>query len=642
MKNRIADNQSPARSSFSDWAAIGCAALAVLMFLSFKISSDKCTVFIFERPTNALLYLCGLVGIGLILNKVKGILFSGIGVFTGAVIALLSSLFSLLSVLSLYFEKKTEKGLGEFLQSSRSVFSFVAAFLGGVVLFFIIICMIWQLSGCFTKMKPANKAFLSAFFGEHLYRNCLILIAVCWLPQYIIRFPGVVPYDTWQSLAMHMGTTEMTTQHPLIWGSLVGKLTEFGVKIGISWLAPLVVCLVLHVLCAVMVAYTVSTLKKFRFNAWFLGGVLAFFIVLPPMHIYASTLYNDGFYGLAIMLLTVELMCYIYCRKAYFSSIRHLLLTALAVFGTIMRYNGLYTMLAVVCVVALRELYLLIKRDAKILQTIVILLLCMIIPLSCGQIIQNALNEHYEATEIRSRAMFAMPIQQTVRCLIEHGEDIPEEDYKAIHAVLTWSDEKYEKKYDPRNFDGVKESFKNDATGAELIGFFKAWLKLVIRYPQTCFMATANQTYYLFSPLVENVRYYKSIWAHSARSLKKYNFDAKPYLPDFPVLKELCDDLYYFEEYMFPSIPVVGLVVNSAVYTILLLAIFLSALLRKDKRPLILTVALLVTLAITFVGPAVYNHPRYIYPIMYSMPVLIAAFMLPMPKKSIKATEENS
>jgi len=350
--------------------------------------------------------------------------------------------------------------------------------------------------------------------------------------------------------------------------------------------------------------------------------------VFPPIALYASTLYNDCFYCLSIMLLVTELAYYLYDRETFFRKKRHLLLIVIAVLGSGFRYNGLYTVVALVAVIALREIYLLFKCKEKLLRTSIVLLLCTIIPLYSVQCIQSSVNEAFEAKEIRSRAILAMPIQQSVRCLITYGDSIPQEDYEALHTVLTWSDKKYKKEYDPRNFDGVKESFKLDATKEEMAGFIKAWIKLVLKYPETCFMATANQTYYLFSPFVANDRYYKSISAHIDKAWERYGFDASPYVYENENLDLLCYELWDFYENVFPGIPILGFIVNPAVYTILLISVCFWLLFSKDKRALVLAVPLLVTLAITFLGPAIYRHPRYVYPIMYSMPMLLSSFLL--------------
>lgn len=608
-------------------------ALLILAFFTFDIIDNAAYVFRAAEKDAAVVNAVCLVGLCWLLDKAAAVIGSAEGGPAAAVLqGILSVFFSVFSVLSIYFEREPSEPLGNILQSWNSGIAFGTAVLGGVLLFLILFRLIWKLSGTMEKQKFCGQGRLAAFFGEHLYRNCILVMLAGWLPQYVIRFPGTMTYDGWQSIAMYYGYTETTTQHPLVWGILMGKLTDLGVRIGVSWLMPLVICLVQHALAMALVSYTVATIKKLGASEKILAGVLAFYVILPPMSLYASTVYNDFLYSLAIQLLTVELAYYLYDRRGYFSGFRHILLTALAIFGTIVRYNGLYTMLAVLLAVGVRELWLLLRSRTRLVQSAVVVL-AMLVPLVGGQMLQAALNQKYDAKEITSRAMLAMPIQQSVRCLIEHGDEMPRTEYDAVHAVLTWSDETYAEKYNPRNFDKVKESFKIDASKEELLAFLKAWIKLILRYPETCVMATANQTYYLFSPLVRNVRYFTSLSAHKDLALSRYGFDASPYVLTDPVREAWAEKLQLFHDVVFPELPILGLTVNQAVYTILLIGVCVCVLLRRDRRPLLMAVSLLVTLAITFVGPAVYWHPRYVYPIMFSMPVFIAAFMINEPAK---------
>lgn len=618
------------------YVLLSVVSVLVLAFCTLGKTSSGFAVFYKAGENGILPISLSLIGIAWFLNKIADLVFShreGV-VHTGLQI-FLSALFSVFTVHGVMFETTEKSAVADMLKSDYAHFSYVAALLGGVLFFVILFRLICRLDSISQSCKLFCREKLSGFFGKYLFLNCCWVLILFWLPQYIIRFPGVMTYDNWQSLAMHYGYTEITTQHPLIWNVLMVKLTDLGVAVNIPWLASLVICLMHHILAMLVASYAVCTIKEMGLGKGFLVGVLLFFAVLPPMSMYASTVYNDFIFCLAILLLTVEFVYYLYDRKTFFAKPRHWILTALAVGATILRYNGFYTMLVVAAVVSLRELYLLIKGRVKVLQAILMPVL-IIAPLLCGQFLQTALNQRYEAKPLTSRAMLAMPIQQTVRCLIEHGDEIAQEDYEAIHTVLTWSNEKYAEKYNPRNFDGVKESFKVDATGEELVAFMKAWLKLWIQFPETCFAATVNQTYYLFSPLVHNDRYYVSNSRHITKAEPRYGFDPTPYVYKNEKLEPLCKELANFYTNVFPVLPVLGLTVNQAVYTILLFAVSLCGLFRKDRRVLILTVSLLITLGITFIGPAVYDHPRYTYPIMFSMPVLLAAFLLSEGKSAFK------
>lgn len=601
--------------------------MMILCFVTFNEEEGVLTSF-YNAPTGGIgVNSFAFLGLCWLLNKIEAyILSSGNGAVQTIIQLLLSVFFCTFSLLSIYFENNTAENLETLLVSGFSFLSIGFSFIGGTILFYIIIHFIWNIS---IDINESNTG-CARFFGKHLYRNCIFVISVFWLPQYIARFPGIITFDSWHAIAMYFDYAETTSQHPLMWALLIGKLSELGLKIGIGWLAPLVICFVQHILAVLVVTYTVAFIKKMGLSYKFMLAVLAFYMVLPPMYLYASTVYNDFIYSLCIQLLTIELAYYLFKRKSYFSEFHHILLTMLAVFGTHLRYNGFYTMLVVIAVISAREIYLIINSNTKVVQSISIVLF-MVIPILCGQTIQNTLNAKYvdnPEKKYSSRAMLAMPIQQTVRCLIEHGDNIRKEDYEAIHTVLTWSDEEYAEAYNPRNFDAVKNSFKIDASREELTNFMKAWTNLIVNYPLTCFMATANQTYYLFSPLVENTRYYKGLSNHTGDPQERYEFDASQFVIEFPILSSLNQFVYAFHKHYYHALPFVGLISGQATYSLLLFAICLRLLFNRNRKALFLTVSLLVTQAITIIGPAVYNHPRYTYPIIFSMPVLFVAYAL--------------
>ena len=636
-------------NAFWKKAVTAIAAFLISSFITFggKADVNEFGFWIFQNVgRDGILASTAIVfGVYYLLNKyAKRLMAERIGIAETMIHMLFSAFFTLFSMLSKYFIIGTDWGLGVMLGNLSAKISAVLAFAGGMVLFMLVFRGIWSLSGSGIRENKLteNKGFLYSFFGKHQFRNCMLLLFLVWLPQYIIRFPGTMAYDAWRSIGIYFGELERTTQHPLIWVSVIGKLTEIGMRIGINWLAPLVICIVQHILLILLVAYTVYALKEFGVSVRVMAIVLLFYAFLPPMFMFASTVYNDTLYSAAIQLLTVELLYLLYDRENYFKVKRHWILTVIAVLATILRYNGFYLMLAVIAAVAAYELYLLIKKHTRMLQTSFVLCL-LIIPLMAGQGIQKGFNALYEARSIASRAMMAMPIQQTARCLMIYGNDIPKEDYEAIHAVMTWTDEEYARAYNPVRFDEVKNSFKKDATREEINAFLKAWLNLVIRYPDTCFMATANVNYSLFSPLVQNVRYYGLIYDQVNTVYDELGYDASDVFKyDESKQAPTKVDFRMTMQSIFPAIPVLGLIENQGIYTILLAGICACTLFKKDRRVLVLAMALLVTLGITAIGPAVKGHARYTYPIMYSMPVLLTAFMYSNLRRNTKMNKEEN
>lgn len=607
---------------------IAIEAVLVACFFTLGIDIDKNTYgfWVFESigKNGILISSSVIIGIFWCLQKAEKLLCYKSRILETGLQVLLSVFFTVFSLLSKYFEYDTDYGMGILTDSLSSKLSVCLAFVGGMVFFMHVFRLIWSACGSIKENEYDGECWLSRFFGNHLFRNCVVLVFLAWLPFYIIRFPGCMTYDAINSMGMYLGEIERTAIHPLIWGTFIGKIAEIGLNIGIDWFTPFVICTLEHVVLILLIAYTVQTLKEFGASLRVLAITLFCYIIQPNMFMWASTVNNDILYAAAIQLFTVELLVLLYSREVFFKQKHHCILMVIAVLGTILRYNGLYTMLVVILGVALHEGYLVIKRQTKAYWSAIVLIL-MIVPLIMGQWIQNGINMFY-GVRPTSRAKYAMVIQQSARCLALYGDEISKEDYEALHTVLTWTDEELNKSYNPLSFDGVKNAFKADATKEELVAFLKAWLNLLKEYPGTCFRATANVVYHLFSPFVQNVCYF--VKPYDSAIYRATGFDVGTLFSIEPLYGERVRyDLHYIISTIFSQIPLIGLVVNQAMYNILLIGMCGCTLFKKDRRLLVLSLALLVTLGITTIGPTVHNHPRYTYPIVYSMPVLVAAFI---------------
>ncbi len=148
--------------------------------------------------------------------------------------------------------------------------------------------------------------------------------------------------------------------------------------------------------------------------------------------------------------------------------------------------------------------------------------------------------------------------------------------------------------------------------------------------------ATMNQTYFLFDVSAENQAYYKDVEAHRPDNVK--DWDIYSNIKAFEKSREKI--VLYYQS--FSRFPIIGFFVNQGIFMVILVAICLNALNRKGVKTLILSLPMLLTLAITFVGPAVSGHPRYTYPIVYAMPLLLGAFIMEIGNMKMETGEEQA
>ncbi len=98
---------------------------------------------------------------------------------------------------------------------------------------------------------------------------------------------------------------------------------------------------------------------------------------------------------------------------------------------------------------------------------------------------------HYNIQNGSIREALSLPFQQTARYITEYGDEVTDEEKKAIDAILDY--DSLAEKYDPRISDPVKNTFRKDSTKEDLINYFKVWLQQIKKHTLTYFKATMNQ-----------------------------------------------------------------------------------------------------------------------------------------------------
>lgn len=526
--------------------------------------------------------------------------------------------FTLFSVMGVFYSANAD--IKAVMTSGKIVLSETfLVFLGGLIFFYLMIKAVSSIVMISDIRIPEKLQKLFSFlFEKNCFLKCCLCIGIFWLPHLVILYPFALPVDGEVCLLQYYGVTSYTTQHPIIYTQLLGRFADLGAALG-NAAAGLTILAFIQVLCLLMVlAYTISTMEKFRLSRWWQFGTLVIFCIVPVFVGYSNTLIIDIFYNAAFLLLINEMVWYLFKPESFRKNPKHIILTVIAVLGMFFRQNGFHVMAVIILFTACRELWLILKKQQKIRRTVFIIAI-LVVPLCIGKLNTSFLYNKYEVKRISTRAMFALPMQQTARYMVYHSDDLSEEELASIQAVIKYSPEEYKELYKPYTFDGIKHGFKNDVSSEELSGFLHTWIKLFFRHPGTCISATLNQNYCLFSPLKDNIKYYSG---GKDKITKIKNPDFSQVYQSLNVhkgKKQLLLSCYSG----FCQIPFLGFCVNQGITDFLLLVVCLYALCRKNGKLLLLGLPLLLTLAITFIGPAALGHPRYTFPIIYSLPLFL-------------------
>lgn len=454
------------------------------------------------------------------------------------------------------------------------------------------------------------ELFRSRPFGA--YFVCFLLFC---LPTWIICYPGYMITDSYVQLAYYFQIYEFAGQLPPIHTLLIGIPVRIGLALGSGNVGLYaVVCAQMLCLCALS-AYLMKTLDDFGAPRWL--KLFAFLtVVISPSHIVQAALVSkDTPYSYAVLLYLLEIVWLFRLGDDYWKSRTHRLLLALSIVMTmLLRQNGKY--LIYVCTLVYGVVLLVRFRrggEGRSLKNALVYFLC---PILLSLAVAKAVDVRYDIIPGSRREALAVPFQQTARCLIYHGDDVTEEEYEAINAVLDC--EEITKYYWPMDSSGVKQFYRDETGIPELMRYFGAWLRIGLRHPMTCLEATMNQNYPLFSPWM--------VWTkeHGRTDSPNHAHISGPLgLHDVNVADGLEDLLRGLDE-LLCMLPFPGLCVNSAGTTLLLFLLCCGAIRRRKWAFLLYALPGLLTVGTIFLAPVV--DPRFIFPASYGMPLVVCLY----------------
>ena len=166
--------------------------------------------------------------------------------------------------------------------------------------------------------------------------------------------------------------------------------------------------------------------------------------------------------------------------------------------------------------------------------------------------------------------------------------------------------------------DPVKDKFNPEAGAPELMAYLKTWLRQGLKHPFVYVKSVVNQSYPLVYPFAEGNRLANdTLNKHhlfAAETIGIHDAAIAPRLNN--IMNEFNHDLLY--------LPFSGLMCSIAVNVLVLMLLCCFALSRRRWLFFIPALPLLLSIGIILLAPGISGTPRYAYPVLYSLPVLMA------------------
>lgn len=445
---------------------------------------------------------------------------------------------------------------------------------------------------------------------KNLRCKTFLFFFIIWLPHIIMAYPASLISDVWGQLAMFYGRKTFTTHHPPFHTWLIGMAVKFGGKIGNVNIGLFLFILFQFVIFTLIISYEIDSMRRFNAPRWLIILTMIIAGISPYYTAYIGLITKDTLYSYFFLLFMIELYYLLTVREKYFENIRHICLFLLSSVAVVLfRNNGKYVIYPMLLII----IFLIITRKIRLQsrRSVIGLLssstLIILIPL----LINFALTKVYDIEKGSVKEMLSLPFQQTARYIVNHGDEISEEEKQVIDRILDYNS--LAQNYNPILSDAVKTTFKQESTQREMFEYFCIWMHQFCRDPFTYISATMNQNYRLVYP-------YKIKYIYLETYKDKTEFMKEVGVEEIEQIEKSENNLRSFYNIMF-DMPLVGAFSIIALYNLVLIYGVVYAIYRKLYVVLLFSVPLIISNLIVVAAPLV--HPRYILSVVYSIPLLI-------------------
>ena len=445
-------------------------------------------------------------------------------------------------------------------------------------------------------------------FGKNCFRKVFCLLLLWWLPVILVSYPGNLCYDVIGQIEQVLGRAPYSAHHPLLHTLLVGGCVKLGGNLFGSYDMGLFIYILLQaVLLASSLAGSLAWLTKQKFAKGTTSHVLLLVILgvycLSPMYsnMVSTAIKDIPFVSMFLwyMILFAEIWQH---RQRLQQPVFMLGFVVVQILVCVLRNNGFYVVFLTGMLVCFWR-----WKQAQKKERVQIMLYFFFLPVLLSKLLNGALLVGLDAKEGKAAEIFSLPFQQTARYLQLYKQEITNEERIAIENILG-DVNVVAASYDPDIADPVKGLYyeQEEVTAKEHLDYFLVWAQGFFKHPCVYIEGFFIHVYGWFSPGVTNAIRYEA----------QYDIISQDGL--FSQANKVLIFLYRFADRFTP----LGVLQNVGAYTWGLLLLFAYGQ-KKNKRVLVLFVPLLVSLLICMASPCFYLHPRYAFPYMFTLPLLV-------------------
>ncbi|MGN0772927.1 MAG: DUF6020 family protein [Candidatus Ventricola sp.] len=450
--------------------------------------------------------------------------------------------------------------------------------------------------------------------GSFSAGKAFLAILACYVPMFLVLFPGSFAYDVPFQLEQ-VFTGQYSTHHPLLHTLLLGGCVKLGHAMGsINLGAALYSALQMTALAACFAAACASIARQSGARA---ARRSAVFFAAYPLHMMMAVNATKDVLFSGLFVLTLALV-----REAVTAERMDGWLAAGVVWAgagmMLLRNNALYAV--AVWLVLLMMMY---RRRAVKAAGAALLALALCVAAN------GALKAATNAGEGDLCEMLSWPIQQLARARNLHGDRLTDGERAAIDELMpgeSWA------LYDPTISDPVKFEFDTQALLSDVGKYVRVYVSVGAKCPQAYLDAVLHHTYSFWYPY--SAYGVSGYYLQMGISDQYYEWCDFERISDQSLAPRVRASLTWrFGAQGAMQIPAVGYLFNMGVIVWVMLYFVLREMYLGRWRSFACAMLPVLLLGTFLLGPVMAG--RYIYPFVCSLPVLASH------ARSVPETEEN-
>ena len=366
---------------------------------------------------------------------------------------------------------------------------------------------------------------------KYVYLVFATVCFLCWLPYFLIYFPGWVSNDTVWQLEQACGWVEPSNHHPWMHTMIIKVFFMLGFRIFKTYTGA-VATFVFAQMVFMSSVYAVVLFDFYKKGARWLWIVLAlfFYACLPMNGLYAICMGKDVIFAGVLLLFAREASLYGFSKTGDSTEVPQIIrIGILGLLVCMLRSNGIlvFAGTAVGMIVA----GILHRRWIQIV-------ICTVTALVCYMIYHGPVLSALQVTQPDTIEGLTMPAQHLLSAYLNGGE-LTEEEIALLGEVVPM--EYIASYYNPYYFDIVKEYIRSEGNQqaiADHVGRYLAlWARVGLRNPAQYLEAEVRQTcgYWCFDmnePIYEQYRMAENPFGLTAQR-KVFSYDFGLWMDDF-------------------------------------------------------------------------------------------------------------